>query len=138
MVFDSLLNTRDERLIQCLLTSYATAIDMRNWARLRDCFSEDSHADYGSFGIFKGPSALVNFMKTAHADVGPTLHRLSNMEIWTQDERIQARTYVDALLTPLQEGGAIHHASGIYEDIIVRTAMGWRIAKRKYVSVTFN
>ena len=74
------LSAQDERAISALLVSYGCAIDRRDWEKLRACFSDDCECDYGGFGKWTGPAAIVQYMKQVHADVGPTLHRITNIE----------------------------------------------------------
>ncbi len=132
----NVLSAQDERAIGALLLSYGCAIDRRNWDGLRACFSDDCECDYGSFGKWRGPAAITQFMKQAHADVGTTLHRITNIEIAMSDGHAEARSYVDALLLPIGDGGPVHHAIGYYDDQLIRTSNGWRIARRQFVSVS--
>lgn len=129
------LSAQDERAIAALLVSYGSAIDRRDWQKFRACFSDDCECDYGSFGKWQGPKAIATFMKQAHADIGPTLHRITNIETKMQDGQVQARSYVDALLMPFNDGGPIHHGIGYYDDQLVRTGEGWRISRRTFVPV---
>jgi hypothetical protein len=129
------LSAHDERAITALLVSYGSAIDRRDWEKLRACFSDDCECDYGSFGKWQGPAAIVQFMKHAHADIGPTLHRITNIETWMRENQACARSYVDSLLMPISEGGPIHRGIGYYDDQLIRTGAGWRIARRRFVAV---
>lgn len=132
------LSAQDERAISAILVAYGTSIDQRDWNRFRACFSEDCEADYGKFGKWHGAMAITAFMKQAHADLGPTLHRITNIEIRNEDGRVSARTYVDALLMPMNEGGPIHRGIGYYDDQLVRTGSGWKIARRHFVPVLID
>jgi 3-phenylpropionate/cinnamic acid dioxygenase small subunit len=129
------LSAQDERSISAILIAYGTSIDQRDWNRFRACFSEDCEADYGSFGKWQGAVAITAFMKQAHADLGPTLHRITNIETRTEDGRVSARAYVDALLMPMNEGGPVHRGIGYYDDQLVRTGGGWKIARRVFTPV---
>ena len=133
-----MLSVADELAIHALLVSYGTAIDQRDWPKLRSCFSNDCEADYGSFGKWQGAAAIVQFMKQAHADVGPTLHRITNVEARATDSHVAARSYVDALLMPAHKDGPIHRGIGYYDDQIVRTGQGWRISRRHFVAVLID
>ena len=128
------LSAQDERAISAILVAYGTSIDQRDWNRFRTCFSED----YGSFGKWQGAVAITAYMKQAHANLGPTLHRITNIEIRTEDGRVSARAYVDALLMPMNEGGPIHRGIGYYDDQLVRTGGGWKIARRHFVPVLID
>lgn len=129
------LSAHDERAIAALLIAYGCAIDRRDWEKFRACFSDDCECDYGSFGKFQGASAVTQYMKQAHADLGHTMHRITNIETWMQDGRAHARSYVDALLMPVNSGGPLHHGIGRYDDQLIRTGAGWRIARRQFVAV---
>ena len=48
---DSGLSAQDERSINALLIAYATAIDTRDWALFRSCFTADCKADYSTPGL---------------------------------------------------------------------------------------
>lgn len=129
------LSAQDERAIAALLIAYGCAIDRRDWSKLRACFAEDCECDYGSFGRWKGPTAIAQYMRKTHADLGPTLRRITNIETWIEDGQVHARSYVDALLMPSAAGGSVHRGIGYYDDRLARTAAGWRIARRQFVAV---
>jgi len=128
----------DERAITALLLRYATGIDMRDWALFRTCFSEDFEADYGSFGKWRGPREITEYMRQAHAQVGPTLHRMTNFTIEHDGVQIRARSYVDVLLMPTSVGNGIHRGAGWYDDRVVRTTDGWKIARRSFIAVRLD
>jgi hypothetical protein len=66
---------------------------------------------------------------------GHTLHRLSNIAVTVDGDSAQARTYIDGLIMAADNGGGGVNAVGFYDDEIVRTASGWRIARRQFTSV---
>ncbi|WP_380879764.1 polyketide cyclase [Sphingomonas sp. DBB INV C78] len=125
----------DERAIIAVLLRYATGIDSRDWPLFRTCFSDDFEADYGSFGKWRGPREITDYMRQAHAHLGPTLHRLTNFTVEDDSTHVRARSYVDALLMPLATGGPIHRGIGWYDDQMVRTSEGWKIARRQFTPV---
>lgn len=117
-----------------LLVRYATGIDTRDWDLLRSCFTDDCEADYGDVGQWKSGDEITAWMRASHEPLGHTLHRITNVSLAADGERVKARSYVDALiLGPGNVGGA--RAAGFYEDVIVETGEGWRIAQRKYTMV---
>ncbi len=125
----------DERAIVAVLVRYATGIDMRDWSLFRTCFSEDFEGDYGEFGRWRGPREITDYMRQAHAELGKTLHRLTNFSVSCEGGQIRARSYVDALLMPAATGGQVHRGIGWYEDIMQRTSDGWKISRRAFRSV---
>lgn len=125
----------DERAIIHVLLRYATGIDTRDWPLFRTCFTEDCEVDYGSFGQWRGPRQVTEYMADAHRQMGPTLHKLSNIVINCENQDVRARTYVDAILMPGAIDGPAHRAAGIYDDYFVRTSDGWKIYRRKFTMV---
>jgi 3-phenylpropionate/cinnamic acid dioxygenase small subunit len=130
-----MLAPTDELEIAALLTRYATGIDRRDWSTFQACFTDDARTDYGSFGQWSSAAQITAFMQQAHADVGHTLHRLSNFVIERQDEAAIARSYVDALLMPGLAGGEVRRGIGFYDDELVKTEHGWRIRYRRFTAV---
>jgi 3-phenylpropionate/cinnamic acid dioxygenase small subunit len=117
-----------------LLVRYATGIDTRDWNLLRSCFTDDCKADYGDVGQWKSGDEITAWMKASHQPLGHTLHRITNVSLAAEGERVRARCYVDALIRgPGNVGGV--QAAGFYEDVIVEAEDGWRIARRQYTMV---
>ena len=126
------MNDRDE--ISDVLIRYATGIDRKDWPLLRTVFTEDCVLDYGEVGTWNGVDAVAEFMEQAHAMAGQTMHRLTNQVITVDGDKAQSRTYVDALIMVGDTGSGVN-AAGFYDDDLVRTADGWRVAQRNFVQV---
>lgn len=124
----------DRQDISDLLVRYATGIDRRDWPLFRTVFTADCELDYGEIGAWAGVDAVTEFMEQAHAMAGHTLHRLTNQAIAVDGDTAVARTYVDALIM-LQDNESGVNGIGVYDDDIVRTADGWRIARRRFTAV---
>ena len=124
----------DRQEISDLLVRYATGIDSRDWPLFRTVFTDDCHLDYGEIGVWNGVDEVTNFMDQTHAMAGDTMHRLTNQAIAVGGDKASARTYVDAVI---MFGGnqAGVNALGFYDDEIVRTPDGWRIARRRFTQV---
>lgn len=129
---DNGLSNQDERDIGAVLIAYATGIDCRDWSLFRTCFTSDCLADYGDFGSWNSASTLTDYMRDAHSRLGPTLHRISNIRLVGTKGGVQATSYVDALLLPMNDNGPVNRGIGTYEDFLVRTAEGWKIARRQF------
>ena len=127
----------DEHAIAAVLVRYATAIDRRDWALLRTVFTDDFTGDYDGFGTWASGDAVTAFMEQAHATLGPSLHRISNVAVQTDGDAATAQSYVSALLLPFVAGGEVHTADGTYADRFHRTADGWQLADRRFTMVHF-
>ena len=120
-----------------VLVRYSTGIDRRDWDLFRTCFTVDCHADYDGIGTWKGVDAITEFMIGSHADMGHTMHRLSNLAITVDGDKARARCYVDAVLMA-PDGQTGLNPTGFYDDELVRTDVGWRIANRRFTMVHFR
>lgn len=124
----------DRQDISELLVRYATGIDRRDWALFRTVFTDDCELDYGEIGAWKGVDAVAQFMEQVHAPAGHTMHRLSNQAITVDGDTAVARTYVDALIMIGDNSNGVN-GIGFYDDEIIRTVDGWRIARRRFTPV---
>ena len=124
------MSDRDE--IVELTLRYATAIDSVQYSLLTTVFTDDAQVDYGEVGHWTGGAEVATFMEAAHVGAQHTMHRMTNQAVDINGDAATVRTYVDALI--LFEGGGANPV-GYYDDHVVRTAEGWRIARRKYTSV---
>ncbi len=117
-----------------VLVRYATAIDRRDWALFQACFTEDCEADYGDIGVWHGADAITEWMERAHAGLGHTLHRITNQAIVPSGDGVAARSYVDAIVMA-RDNQTGSRAVGYYDDELVRTDDGWKIARRRFTMV---
>ena len=124
----------DRQDISDVLLRYATGIDRRDWPLFRTVFTDDCQLDYGEVGAWKSVDAVTEFMEQAHAMAGHTMHRLTNQVITVDGDTAQSRTYVDALIM-VGEGNSGVNAAGFYDDELIRTENGWRVARREFVQV---
>ena len=124
----------DRQDISELLVRYATSIDRRDWPLFRTVFTDDCELDYGEIGAWNGVDAVTEFMEKVHALAGHTMHRLSNIAITVDGDQALARTYLDGLMMAPDNKSAANPI-GFYDDEIVRTADGWRIARRRLTLV---
>ncbi|HEX4434378.1 MAG TPA: nuclear transport factor 2 family protein [Acidimicrobiales bacterium] len=124
-----------------VLVRYATGIDRRDWDLFRSCFTADCQADYGDIGTWESAGAITDFMVNAHADMGHTLHRISNVAVDVDpadgNDRAVARCYVDGILMA-SDGQSGFNPFGFYDDELVRGDDGWRIARRTFTMVHFR
>jgi 3-phenylpropionate/cinnamic acid dioxygenase small subunit len=117
-----------------LLVRYATGIDRRDWALLRSCFTDDCTADYGDVGRWNGGDEITAWMRKTHEPLGHSLHRITNPLVASDGDTVTVRSYVDAIvLGPDNLRGA--QAAGFYDDVVVHTGDGWKIARRRYTMV---
>lgn len=117
-----------------VLVRYATAIDRKDWTLFRTCFTEDCHADYGDIGVWEGVDAVADYMTRTHPEPARTLHRISNVTVSRDGDGATSRAYVDVIFIRGEAGAGVR-AAGVYDDELVDTADGWKIARRRYTMV---
>lgn len=124
--------TPDSDAIRALLVRYATAIDTRDWDLLRSCFTDDAVTDYGDIGRWTSVEGIAAFMQDSHAGLGATNHMISNIEVEVDGDEATARAYVHAVLATDGDPQSWIDSVGTYDDRLVRTPAGWRIAERTF------
>lgn len=127
--------------IQDLATSYAHAVDDRDWQRWEALFLSDAHIDYTSAGGIAGsPAELVAWMPDAMAVFAFCLHFTSTHEIrFTDADRATGRVHVFNRNGMHWEGRSeIVDVGAVYQDSYARVGDTWRFASRvehiKYIT----
>ena len=130
------LSTREisDRLqIQDLLIRYTVAIDTKDWKLLDTCFTRDAHVDYTSSGGTKGAYPEVRvWLEKALSMFPMTQHFISNTTLTIDGDHAESRTYVINPMGMPREGGGLNifTVGAYYNDQLVYTEDGWRIAER--------
>ncbi len=129
----TLQDIADRMEIEDVLTRYATAVDTKDWDLYTSCFVPDAAIDYTSSGGIKGTLPEV---KAWLAQIMPTFpmsqHIVTNKVIKVTGDTATCRSY---LFNPMAlpedvEGMILFFEGGYYNDKLVRTRDGWRIAER--------
>lgn len=121
----------DEREIVRVCLRYATALDTRDWALLRTCFTPDAVADYDGIGQCHGYEAIEEVCRGALTPLDHSQHLLGNLEADVDGDEAAARCYLQAQhVRAGTPGGPNFVIAGVYTDRFVRTPDGWRISRR--------
>jgi SnoaL-like domain len=130
----SLQEIADRLEITDAVTRYSYGLDQRRWEEWDRAFTEDAVIDFSFWGIEPcSPAALRSRFSANDANRISGQHLLANQLIWLDGDT--ARSYVEFNLTTLarsDRAGVARRArgGGSYEDLLRRTAGGWRIAHR--------
>lgn len=117
-----------------VLVRYASGIDRRDWDRFRTCFTDDCAADYGAIGAWSGADAITDWMQQVHDQCGHTMHRITNQDVRPTGDGVSARSYVEAIVMGADNQAGVR-VDGYYDDELVRTDDGWKIARRTFTTV---
>lgn len=122
----------DKFEIQELLTAYAHAIDGRSFDMLDNLFTPDADIDYTASGGIKGRLEEIKpFLQGALPMFKATQHFVTNPLIKLDGDIATSRSLLFNTMTMEQDSGNQTLLIGAwYNDELVRTENGWRIAKR--------
>lgn len=119
------LRYADRLEIAHVLALFTHAFDNGDAADLKLVFTEDAVIELRRTGReIKGLDAIIAFAAELAADRGPDHHTLDTILIAETPGRVRARSRYLAVLPD----GAVHN--GDFLDLLVLTAVGWRIARR--------
>jgi hypothetical protein len=118
---------------------YAVAVDSHHYEIFDDIFTEDIHCDFGGGAAFEDRASLVTVFRQIHAVFDATQHFVSGHSIRLADDRAKCLSYVvGRFRRRLEQGPAVFESSGWYDDLLVRSADGWRIKERTSRMVTYT
>ena len=123
----------DKLAIHELLNRYATMVDQRRWELMDEVFAPGATLDYRSTGGQAGPyRETLEWLDRALAPWPLNLHFISNVSIEMNGDEATSHCYFHAPMGRVEPDGSqrVITNAGTYEDDLVRTDRGWRIAKR--------
>ena len=129
----SLQQISDRIAIDDLLIRYTVAIDTKDWELLDTVYTPDAKIDYTTSGGIKGEYPEVRtWLAKALAPFTMTQHLISNSVVQIDGDTATARTMVfNPMGTEDGKGGLkLFYVGAWYDDKLVRSEDGWRIAER--------
>lgn len=123
----------DEREIVAVAVRYCWALDGRDWDALDGVFASDATADLMTGGsLLEGRNAIVEHIRTSLTPLDDTQHLASTHDVRVDGDTATHRCYVQAQhVRHATDGSPTYMLAGRYEDEMVRTPDGWRIAHRR-------
>ena len=128
------MSDRDD--IVAVLTNYATGLDARDWELWRSVFLDEVVFDLSSWnGVAPRPletDRVVRAQARIFAELVETQHFFTNHQIVIVGDRARAQMHMRAehwLADPGIEGTDRYTMFGYYDDRLVNTADGWKIAE---------
>ncbi|MDJ0846983.1 MAG: nuclear transport factor 2 family protein [Myxococcota bacterium] len=124
---------RDRLEIQDLMNRYSHMVDQREWALMDRVFAPGAEIDYTSTGGARGDyRQTLEWLDRALEPWPLNLHFITNLVVDLDGDRARSRCYFHAPMGRVEEDGSqlVITNAGWYDDELVRTEAGWRIAKR--------
>ncbi len=123
----------DKLEIHELMNTYARMVDMREWDRMDQVFAPGATIDYRSTGGQAGPyRETLEWLDRALEPWPQNLHFITNLSIELAGDSARSRCYFHAPMARVEADGRqlVITNAGYYDDDLVRTEAGWRIAAR--------
>ena len=122
----------DREAIRALVQGYAVAVDRKDWARVRACFTADAVCDYA---WFRGDlDTVLAHIERGLAQFQTTMHLLGNHLAEIAGDTATAETYAVCHHRLQAPNGLADRIVGMrYLDGLVRTPDGWRVRRRDVV-----
>ena len=125
-------NQNDCRDIETVLLRYASALDNKQYDRLREVFIPEATANYVGLAECKGLDSIIELVSGVLDRCGPTQHLLGNVQADVHGNEATATCYLQAIHVGLGEyADQLHTVWGEYRDRLVKTEAGWRISHRE-------
>jgi hypothetical protein len=124
-------------------SNYATGLDTKNWALVRDCFCDQVLIDYGSISEPTGGPDVprkaddwLEHLKGTLTGFDMTQHSITNHRYQFKGDTVQCTAYLvaehlmfDDPAMPLANGDQFITVAGFYTNDYVQDNGQWRIAK---------
>lgn len=130
----------DKDAIAQIYIRYCEIVDSKDFDRMDEVFTEDAVGDYTqALGPGVTSPDRASLIASMHANLGPqsscgaTHHNVLNFRITPAGDTATAKVNYYAVHRGRgAHEGALYAMWGQYADDLVRTAAGWRVARRVY------
>jgi len=110
---------------------YPIAVDSLQWSLFDDVFLPDAQVDFGGLAVWHDLATLKVAFEAIHAPFAATQHTTSGHHVKIDGDRATCLSYVHGrFIRDVDESGNMFESTGWYDDALIRTVAGWRIARR--------
>ena len=121
--------TADRLAVGDIIIRYATSVDKRDMLRYATCFTDEVVVTGFGDQSFEGIGPYLEYVTNALKRFGRTQHLIANQEITIDGDTAHMRSYVQATHELAGDPETLVVLCAVYDDRLVRTAVGWRITK---------
>lgn len=123
---------QDHSAIKAVMDLYGFAVDTQRWHLFDQVFLPDVDANWGGNAIWNDLEVFKRDFADYHDQFDGTHHVMLNLIADVEGDRAKTVTYGQWLLEKKGcPGGDVWRGEGWYNDELVRTEKGWRIARRR-------
>ena len=127
-----LVRLLDQQAIIDVTIAYTWALDSRRFEDLREVFMPDATA--ALLNELSGIDAIIERISSALTPLDDSQHLIGNHQVRIDGDHATCRCYLQAQhIRRGVQGGDNYIIAGRYEDRLVRTPEGWRIAHRTLI-----
>lgn len=114
-----------------VLSRYTYGWDTRDYDLVKSCFLPDAQISYSSLPPFPGGFAEFFELESRPVrELAATQHFIGNLLVTVDGDTAHCTSYVQA--THYSHQGETWTTGGRYDDDMVRTPDGWKIARRQF------
>ena len=125
------MSDMDKLAIVEMVNLYGAAVDSQRWDLFDRIFTPDVEADFGPTAHWRDLASFKRDFAVFHDPFDSTQHAMSNHLVAVSGDEANALTYGSwRLIRNAADGGPLWDGTGWYDDVLVRTADGWRIRHR--------
>lgn len=122
----------DKQAITETCYRYGIALDSRDWATLRTCFTEDAKAIYRGLEPCQNYQDIEDRCRAVLEPLTASQHLIGNVTVELEGDEAACVSYLQAQHVKAgTPGGDNYIIAGRYDDRLVRTADGWRMSERR-------
>jgi 3-phenylpropionate/cinnamic acid dioxygenase small subunit len=122
----------DKQAITETCYRYGIALDSRDWAKLRTCFTEDAKAIYRGLEPCQNYQDIEDRCRAVLEPLTASQHLIGNVTVELEGDEAACVSYLQAQHVKAgTPGGDNYIIAGRYDDRLVRTADGWRMSERR-------
>jgi hypothetical protein len=121
----------DREEIIGIINLYGFAVDTQCWDLFDRIFTEDVQADFSASAQWRDRASFKRDFAVFHDPFDSTQHAMLNHLVHVRGDAAHALTYGNwRLVRKAVDGDPRWDGTGWYDDALVRTGEGWRIARR--------
>jgi SnoaL-like domain len=132
MIVSTMANPHSDVVaITQLVNLYGLAVDSQQWHLFDSIFTSGVDADYGASSHWTSLDQFKSDFAAFHDPFDSTQHTMSTHVVHVDGDR--AHSFCNGgwrLVREAADGGPVWDGTGWYDDTLVRTLGGWRIARR--------
>lgn len=122
---------QDRLDIAANLSRYTYGCDTKDYDLIASAFTADASIDYDSLPPFeRGLPDFIESCRQTLTQLKSTQHFVGNLDVNVDGDRAHCTSYVQA--THVADNGHMFVGAGRYDDDLIRTPDGWKIAARVF------